>query len=451
MLAVVAMVCVAGGCATGDRQVPPPAEAPAAPQPGTVLDLALWESEPLVRTRVIYTMESLRLTPTGQWMTGDMALPGGETVTLAPSGGNVVLADGAGNVLIDQPLLILTPGDSGATILAEKVPYGIGWWWAAEQDRVYTGILEVRATEDEKLDVVVVLPIEEYLRGVVPSEIGGDAHPEALKSQAVAARSETVVALRTRKYAGPHYDLCADVECQAFSGLSKVTAAADEAIRATRGQVLTYEGEPIGAYYASNCGGYAEAAHVVWPDRTKPVPYWSANPDLMDDSRPVLDTDKAVAEWLDANPPAWCNPDLHPGLPSWSKRNFRWEREIETAQITAALERRGTPVGRVLELRSGERGESGRLKTLIVVGEQGQAEVGPELAIRQLVDPPLRSACFVVSPGSAPDKLMVRGAGWGHGVGMCQTGAIARAQAGQDYATILAHYYRETRLMKAYR
>src|SRR5690606_33512984 len=134
---------------------------------------------------------------------------------------------------------------------------------------------EIRVTKEGKLNAIVILPLDEYLRGVVPSEIGSTSPPEALKVQAIAARGETLVALRTRKYAGDHYDICADVNCQVFSGTRNRSEQADAAIKATRGLALFHEGEPIGAYYASNCGGFSENAHFVWPDRhPDPVPYW---------------------------------------------------------------------------------------------------------------------------------------------------------------------------------
>ncbi len=239
------------------------------------------EEEPMVGVRIVYTLDEIKATPSESYY---LRVFDEETrVTLEPAQPLVIKTDGAAitatsgdKELLKGAVLDLTPGSPAGSLTIEKVPYGIGWWWAGVEDRDYEGKIQIRINENKKLDVVVTLPIEEYLRGVVPSEIGGDSPAEALKAQAVAARSETVTALRKRTYAGDHYDMCADVECQVYSGTKKRTEATDAAIKATRGLVLTYKDEPIPAFYASNCGGCSEDAWNVWPSRTGPVPYWSS-------------------------------------------------------------------------------------------------------------------------------------------------------------------------------
>ncbi len=415
-------------------------------------------ADPEVRVRIVYTLDQVEATPSGTWNVREIdgaktwAIAADTDVKIAarPDGVAIVGAEGK-DIAVSKGLTLETDAPENAFLL-EGIPFGIGWWWESKEDRRYEGRLEARVTAEGKLDLVLIQPIEEYLRGVVPSEIGGDAPPEALKAQAVAARSETVVALRTGKYRGPHYDLCADVECQAFSGIGKRTSATDAAIQATRSLILSYKGDAIGAYYASNCGGHSENVENVWPDRSGAVPYWSGHADGPTTETLDLTSEPDFLRWLDSSPPVFCNPARNSKLPSWSGRNFRWERKFTADELSTMVARR-KDIGRVTAIRPGKRGISGRFIESTFVGEKGEISVGPELAIRQMVEPPLRSAAFVVTtegPAGRPDSFTIRGAGWGHGVGMCQTGAIARALSGQDFKAILVHYYHEADVTAAY-
>lgn len=420
-------------------------------------------AEPVVRARILYTLAEVPMTSESSWKVEvlDPASKDHRTAVavgswkIAADGREVKLTAADGSELLRGPMLALQAQETSATLGIAKVPFGIGWWWEATEDRRYTGRLEARVNEAGKLDVVNVLPMEEYLCGVVPSEIGANSPAEALKAQAVAARSETVVALREQKYAGPGYDICADVECQAFSGATKRSAASDRAVYETRSLALFHHGEPFGAYYASNCGGYSENVENVWADRSGPKPYWSAHCDSdTTTSCPVDLTDEAALAKYILEPPAdvWCNPQVRHGLPSWSQKNFRWRVEKTADELTALVAKK-KDIGRVLAVKPLGRGPSGRLLKAAFVGEKGTFEIGPELAIRQVIDPPLRSACFFVETEGdpqRPDKFVFVGAGWGHGVGMCQTGAVSRAMAGQDFRRILAHYYRESEVLPAY-
>jgi stage II sporulation protein D len=417
------------------------------------------EEEPMVGVRIVYTLDEIKATPSESYY---LRVFDEETrVTLEPAQPLVIKTDGAAitatsgdKELLKGAVLDLTPGSPAGSLTIEKVPYGIGWWWAGVEDRDYEGKIQIRINENKKLDVVVTLPIEEYLRGVVPSEIGGDSPAEALKAQAVAARSETVTALRKRTYAGDHYDMCADVECQVYSGTKKRTEATDAAIKATRGLVLTYKDEPIPAFYASNCGGCSEDAWNVWPSRTGPVPYWSSRFDTAEAPTIDLKTEEGARQWVTSEPDVFCNPKSRKDLPNWSTKNFRWKVETTADQLTALVAKK-KDIGRVLAIKPGTRGPSGRLISATFVGEKGELEVGPELAIRQIWEPPLRSSCFVVDVegGTAerPEKFTMTGAGWGHGVGMCQTGAVSRAVSGQDFRTILGHYYKDSEVKEAYK
>ena len=357
--------------------------------------------------------------------------------------------------------------DAGFTIA--DVPYGINWWWGGTEDRTYEGELHIHVNSDGDLEAVLHLPMEEYLKGVIPYEIGPESPLQALKAQAVAARAEIVQTLLTGKYQGEHHDVCAEVECQVFAGNHRRTARSDSAVVLTRGEVLMHGDDVIDAYYASNCGGMSERVEKVWPWRGGPKPYLVALPDTDRraivpelDGREAADREEGVSgtagqaagghnepidpqaditSWLDHPPESWCNPYIHTQLPEWSKANFRWERHVAEEEFVPEF--RGLDSLEIIE-----RGESGRLHH-VRAWRDGQAqELDYELAIRQMVHPPLRSSAFTWS--RVDGDWLFRGAGWGHGVGMCQSGAISQAHRGHDYGRILQHYFPGTRLERLY-
>jgi SpoIID/LytB domain protein len=416
-----------------------------------------FDQEPTVRVLIIYTLDEINFTPTGSYMIKDLT-SGSDLANLSERTQAIMKLED-GQIAVYQKEEKITSGkeltlvpSEGAEILIEKVPYGIGWSWANTQDRPYQGPLEVRINEEGHLQIINILPMEEYLCGVVPAEIGTASPMEALKAQAIAARSETVVALTTGKYAGPNYDICPDVECQAYSGNVKRNALTDQAVNETRGEIMIYEGQPVGAYYASNCGGWSEDVQNVWPERSDAVPYWSGNVDSMEPLKDDLTKEKNVKAWIEGSPNVCCNPEAYPNIPKWTHKNFRWVVET-TAEELSELVAKKKDIGRVIAIKPGERGPSGRMLKATFVGETGEYTTGPELAIRKMWDPPIKSSCFFVEtegPAEKPEKFIIKGAGWGHGVGMCQTGAISRALEGQSYRDIIPHYYRETTITTCY-
>ena len=262
----------------------------------------------------------------------------------------------------------------------------------------------------------------------------------------------------------------------------------------TRGEVLIYGDEVIDAYYASNCGGMSERVEKVWPWRGGPKPYLVALPDTgrreyhpgadarkagdrengygetesvagyreagqtgqtgttgqtdhaeeygrSSDGMGLIDPQKDIVGWLENPPESWCNPYIHTRLPDWSKANFRWERRVSGDEFEPEF--RGLDSLEIIE-----RGESGRLHR-VRAWRDGQAQkLDYELAIRQMIHPPLRSSAFTWSRDDG--DWLFRGAGWGHGVGMCQSGAISQAWQGYGYNRILRHYFPGTRLERLY-
>lgn len=416
----------------------------------------LFDTEPIVRVRIIYNLDSIQVLFNDNWTitnipeNSSQMITKNSILTIKTDGPEISLVSDDNNRLLKSSRLNFNCSISTGTLVIFDVPYGIGWWWEGKEDRTYEGQLEIKVNENHKLDVIISLPLEKYLCGVVPYEIGSDAPIEALKSQVIAARSETVEALITRKYSGDGFDLCADVECQVFAGNNKRTEITDKAVYETRGLCLFYDNNVIGAYYASNCGGISENVENVWPERSDPVPYWSSHFDS--DSTLEFDPTNNPKEWIESNPDVYCNPKFHPELPSWSQNNFRWKVEISNNELKQNLNKI-KPIGNLKEILVLERGKSGRIIKAKFLGSIDSLILNSELDIRKIKHPPFRSSCFVYekySNSEGAEFYRFNGAGWGHGVGMCQSGAVARAYSGQTFYQILNHYFPETKIKRVY-
>jgi len=412
----------------------------------------MFQQEPQVRVRIINSLDTLNMVFAGDWVlrsTGQTRLgfTCGDPVQLVNHLGQIAITDSAGTLLARAPSFILNPENDTSQVWIRGVPYGVGWWWAGEEDRLYEGTLHIFLGSEQEMNVVVQLPLETYLKGVVPYEIGGDSPLEALKAQAVAARSEAIVALNSKLYSGPFYDLTSDVECQVFSGNHRRTLLSDQAVTETRGWILSEDGHAMNAYYASNCGGRSEMIQNVWPDRPRPESYTVSLADNASRKSPRLRWTWLARRWIQASPDVFCNPDSNIHLPSWSRRNFRWTREFTRQELTEMLTK-DPELGPFRKIRIKKRGPSGRIHQARIVFQKGAFEVRGELALRQLFNPALRSSNFYVEVQG--DKIILRGAGWGHGVGMCQSGAVAQAMEGRSCEQILKHYYSRARLFNIY-
>jgi SpoIID/LytB domain protein len=322
--------------------------------------------------------------------------------------------------------------------------------------RYYLGRMRFIITE-QKISAINILPMEEYLRGVVPAEMSASFPMEALKAQAVACRSEVLYRLQTTSR--QEFDICADEGCQVYAGTSRQAESVDKAIRATKGLVLKSGGQIASAPYAGVCGGFTENNDAVWSG--KPRSYLRSRFDGKKDSRQPqsLNSDESVRQWLGLESHAHCN--LMNGEPprslAYARGYFRWQRQIPALELAGSIKRKtNEDAGTLLELLPLQRGASGRVTKIRVVGSKKSFEIGGELAIRQALSPQaLPSALFVVDKaaggtnGGSTDFL-IRGGGWGHGVGMCQVGAAMQAMQGRLYQNILEFYYKNARLARAY-
>lgn len=345
----------------------------------------------------------------------------------------------------------------GGIVTLRDIPVGVGYHWENREERRYGGEIIVRVDTDGTLAVINRLNVEQYLMGVVPSEMPKGFPLEALKAQAVAARSE-VLAKMGKVHLDDPFDVCADVHCQVYSGLSKRARATDRAVEETRGRVLMHDGAIIDAVYSAVCGGHTENAEYAWGGTG--TSYLTG---LFDGGRNLsrygrLSKEQNAVRWIDANPNVACNttrgkitPDME-----YTKKYFRWETVLSQSDMRKSLEAySGKSVGAIRKIIPLVRGESGRIISLKIEGSSGSYIIKGELHIRKaLLKSTLYSSCFYVrvkgNRSAAPETFVLVGAGFGHGVGMCQTGAAGLALRGMKYEAILKHYYQGSRIRRIY-
>lgn len=370
--------------------------------------------------------------------------------TLAPSlkrrpHGLLEILDAGGAVLaIAQDLASATSVDKSPFVVKD-VEHGVGYAWHGRQDRAYRGDLHFVVDKAGGIAVINAVPLEAYLRGIVPSEIFAKAPAEALKAQAVTARGEVLAKLGARHLTDP-YLLCAEQHCQVYTGMSGEAASTDAAIVATAGEALfAHNGGPlVDSVYSAVCGGHTEDNDAVWGG--VPDPMLRGRSDLVETPEELAHGigETHLKRFLSTESPAYCS------VSSFSKaKKYRWEKRFTRAEVDALAAPFG--VGKVQVLAVAHRGASGRATVLTIAGDEGATQVRGELAIRKLFGN-LNSALFTLEPpGKAhPGEWVFKGAGWGHGVGMCQVGAIGRAERGQGYRGILRHYFNGAEIVKIY-
>ncbi len=316
---------------------------------------------------------------------------------------------------------------------------------AKDAGRSYFGKIYVTIDRNGALAVVNAVPEDRLLAGLVPAEIFPSAPDEALKAQAVAARGELLAKIGTRHLADP-YRLCSTTHCQVYSGAGKEMPRTTAAVKATQGEVLfTADARDLAdTVYSANCGGHTENNENVWPDmhanallRGRSDAASPAGGGTMVGKDGV--TAANLAAFIDAPPDAWCRrAKLGAG------DRYRWTARLAAADLARMVAPLG--VGAVRAIEVVERGVSGRARALRIVGTKKTETVRRELRIRQTFGG-LRSSLFLVDM-AADGSATFRGAGFGHGVGLCQTGAVGMAEAGKSYQEILRHYYTGSVLRK---
>ena len=387
--------------------------------------------------------------------------------------------------------LVFHPTDEGASFSLKDVTIGVNFHWERKETQTFLGILRL-VIDGNKVLAINELPVERYLESVISSEMSATSSLQLLKAHAVISRSWLLAQMERRK-AEPEtaahrpefvktndtlirwydredhtrFDVCADDHCQRYQGITKETSHhVAEAISQTRGQILTADDEICDARFSKCCGGAVEEFQYCWENT--PKTYLSAVRDLLPprvaqraavhhDTVDLPDlTDEAQAErWIRTRPDSFCNTNdrsiLSQVLNDYDQETtdfYRWQVDYTQEQLAALISSKlQVDLGEIVDLVPMERGKSGRIVTLKMVGTKRTLTVGKELEIRRALSKShLYSSAFVVDrydidSHGVPQRFRLTGAGWGHGVGLCQIGAAVMGEQGFAYDEILAHYY----------
>ena len=382
-------------------------------------------------------------------------------------------------ILIDS--LTLKPNEPGSTFTLHDVTIGIGFHWERREEQTFSGQLKF-IVEDGLVRAINVLPVEDYLTSVISSEMKPTATKEFLKAHAVISRSWVLAQLRSPFHktdaAAPitndhilsriikwydhdqHtlFDVCADDHCQRYQGRTRIiSAAAETAVKETFGQTLVHEGHLCDARFSKCCGGVTEQFETCWQDEHKPYLVALRDSSINEGALPDLTIEENAHEWILSEPKSFCNSAdgniLSESLNGYDLETpdyYRWTVEYTTAQVSDIFRRKsGLDIGDIVDLRPIKRGPSGRIYELEIQGTKSTVTIGKELEIRRtLSESHLFSSAFVVE--KTLEGFILKGAGWGHGVGLCQIGAAVMAAKGYTYREILQHYYPGTTLGRFY-
>lgn len=390
------------------------------------------------------------------------------------------------NALYDE--LLFEPTDAQSSFTLEDVTIGVNFHWERKEAQTFLGKLRF-IVEDNNICAINELPVETYLTSVISSEMRATSSLELLKAHAVISRSWLLAQMEQRKAENNNvekqpsffktneeivrwydredhkrFDVCADDHCQRYQGITKAANKhVVEAIQQTAGEILTSHGEICDARYSKCCGGAVEEFQYCWENIKKP--YLQALPDTLPDTTPLPDlTDEAVArQWILSSPDAFCNTTdqkvLSQVLNDFDQETtdfYRWSQTYSQAEVKQLLEEKlEVQFGDIIDLVPLERGKSGRIYRLKIVGKERTLIIGKELEIRRALSKShLYSSAFIVEKADikdgVPQKFIIKGAGWGHGVGLCQIGAAMMGKQGYRYEEILLHYYKGAEITKAY-
>ena len=380
-------------------------------------------------------------------------------------------------VMTAQKIEAVVPGPHSTpecpTFLLKNVRIGIGFHWDRLEDQEFEGKLEIRNNADGTQTAINRLDVEDYLSSVITSEMSATSSLELLKAHAVISRSwvlRPIISPSTgidkpdlsdpdrhviwyERDAHEGFDVCADDHCQRYEGITRrdehpeAAANVQKAIDATRGQVLMYDGKVCDARFYKSCGGATELFENAWANEH--YPYLEAVRDEIGTPLPDLTIEENAQEFIRTSPSAYCNTNdarvLGQVLNNYDQETkdfYRWTVQYTKEELSEIIrDRSGIDFGEILDLVPIKRGPSARLYEMQIVGSKRTMVIGKELEIRKwLSRSHLYSSAFVVDRNENGDFILT-GAGWGHGVGLCQIGAAVMADKGYTYEQILAHYF----------
>ena len=387
--------------------------------------------------------------------------------------------------------LTFHPQSADASFSLSDVTIGVNFHWERKENQTFLGTLRF-VVESDKIVAINELPVEKYLESVISSEMSATSSLELLKAHAVISRSWLLAQMKKRREVAESgnnffsftkkedtlirwydredhtlFDVCADDHCQRYQGITKETSPhVAEAIRQTKGQILMDGEEICDARFSKCCGGITEEFQYCWEDT--PKTYLTAVRDIalgVEHTLPNLTNEEEAEKWIRFNPPAFCNTQdkkiLSEVLNDYDQETvnfYRWKETLSQEKLQQLIaDKLKMDLGAILDMKAVERGKSGRISKLQIIGTEKIFTIGKELEIRRtLSDSHLLSSAFVVDKydkdeQGVPQRFELIGAGWGHGVGLCQIGAAVMGEQGYHYDAILLHYYQGAEIKKLYK
>lgn len=401
----------------------------------------------------------------------------------------IILDNGKDKTKLDNNTILVPDDFESNSFVLRDVIIGKRFHWEKKENQRFLGSLKF-IIDKGLLTTVNILPVEHYLTSVISSEMSATSPPELLKAHAIISRSWLLAQIeKSEQFKAKDaaykseilsetelikwydredhtlYDVCADDHCQRYQGITKLTAHnAQDAIKDTVGLVLMYNNKLCDTRFSKSCGGISEAFENVWEPEPKPyltkIIDYKFEPDGYD-----LDLKKETAaeKWIRNSPPAFCNTTdrkiLSTVLLEYDQETtdfYRWKVEYTQNEIAELINTKSDfDFGNIIDLIPIERGESGRIIKLKIIGSDKTLTVGKELYVRKILsDTHLYSSAFVVDRENIvdgiPQRFILTGAGWGHGVGLCQIGAAVMSEMGYKFDEILLHYFKSANIKKIY-
>jgi stage II sporulation protein D len=412
-------------------------------------------------------------------------LPGEYEATIENN--QICLKNESGNKFCSNSFL-LSPEKFNAYFELKNVTIGVDFHWEQQENQQFIGALKL-IQENGKVRAINVIELEDYLKSVISSEMSATSSPDLLKAHAVISRSWLLAQIEktksiktggglyqtsyetdteiTRWYDREdhrNFDVCADDHCQRYQGITKIhSGKALKAVEDTFGEVLIFDGKICDARFSKCCGGISENFENVWEPVRHPYLTKVVDSEFGDTTCVDLRQEDEAELWIRNQPHAFCNTtdrqilsQVLPGFDQLTTDFYRWKVEYTQTEISELIKNRsGFDFGEIIKLEPVKRGHSSRIIKLKITGTKKTLTVGKELEIRKwLSKSHLYSSAFVVDHlemvNGIPQKIVLTGAGWGHGVGLCQIGAAVMGEKGYSYKAILNHYFRGSELTKLY-
>jgi len=384
--------------------------------------------------------------------------------------------------------VFLTPEKADSYFELKDVTIGVNFHWEQHENQQFRGVLKLIA-ESGKVRAINIIDLEEYLKSVISSEMSATSSPDLLKAHAVISRSWLLAQIEktqllktgdglyqtsfetdteiTRWYDREdhaNFDVCADDHCQRYQGITKIhSELALKAVEETSGEVLVFDNKICDARFSKCCGGISENFENVWEPVRHPYLTKVVDSEFGDTTCVDLRQEDEAELWIRNKPNAFCNTtdrnilsQVLPGFDQQTTDFYRWKVEYSQSEISELIKKRsGIDFGEIIKLEAVKRGHSSRIIQLKITGTKKTLTVGKELEIRKwLSTSHLYSSAFVVDhleiKKGIPQKFVLTGAGWGHGVGLCQIGAAVMGEKGYTFEEILMHYFRGAILSKEY-